>query len=39
MIPIRDENPNNETPYVTYALLGLNALTWIFCRELVSDPP
>jgi membrane associated rhomboid family serine protease len=32
MIPIRDENPNNETPYVTYALLGLNAVVWIFVQ-------
>ena len=32
MIPIRDENPNNEMPYVTYGLLGINVLVWIFVQ-------
>ena len=38
MIPIRDENPNNETPYVTYGLLGLNALVWIFSQGAGFGP-
>ncbi|OOG20776.1 rhomboid family intramembrane serine protease [Thioalkalivibrio denitrificans] len=34
MFPIRDDNPHFLTPYVTYALIGLNAGTWFFVQGL-----
>jgi membrane associated rhomboid family serine protease len=36
MIPIRDDAPRAVTPYVTYSLIGLNALLFLF---EVSLPP
>src|SRR5450432_3926921 len=30
MIPIRDDNPTRTRPYVTYALIGLNILAFLF---------
>jgi membrane associated rhomboid family serine protease len=32
MIPIRDENPQNNTPYTTYGLIAANAIAWIFIQ-------
>lgn len=32
MIPIGDENPNSLSPYVTYSLVGVNALVWILIQ-------
>jgi rhomboid family protein len=29
-IPISDENPASRTPWVTYALIAVNALAWLF---------
>ena len=29
MFPIRDDNPQLQTPYVTYGLIGLNVLAWL----------
>ncbi|NJK41516.1 MAG: rhomboid family intramembrane serine protease [Acaryochloridaceae cyanobacterium SU_2_1] len=36
MVPLRDENPIQITPYVTYALIALNF--GIFCFELSLSP-
>ena len=36
MIPIRDDAPRFSTPYVTYFLIGLNALVFLF--ELMLEP-
>ena len=36
MIPIRDDAPRFSTPYVTYFLIALNAVVFIF--ELVLEP-
>ena len=30
MIPIRDTIPHKRTPYVVYALIGLNALVFLY---------
>ena len=30
MVPLRDENPVKITPYVTYALIALNILVFIY---------
>ncbi len=32
MFPYRDENQTLRTPYVTYALIALNVLVWIFVQ-------
>ncbi|HVP42694.1 MAG TPA: rhomboid family intramembrane serine protease [Terriglobales bacterium] len=36
MIPIRDDTPRTTTPYVTYFLVGLNLLIFLF--EVALDP-
>ncbi len=38
MFPIRDENPQLMVPYVTYALIGINVLCWVFLQGFGSDP-
>ena len=38
MFPIRDENPNILTPYVTFGILGINVLVWIFVQGLGAEP-
>ncbi len=37
MIPLRDDAPRFSTPYVTYFLIALNALVFLF--ELMLQPP
>lgn len=37
MIPIRDDTPRYSTPYVTYLLIGLNTLIFLF--EVSLSPP
>lgn len=37
MVPLRDENPIKITPYVTYALIAINILVFIY--ELTLVPP
>ena len=32
MFPIRDDNPQLLTPYVTYGIIGLNALAWVLVQ-------
>jgi len=38
MFPIRDDNPQILTPYVTYGIIGLNAVAWILVQGIGSDP-
>jgi membrane associated rhomboid family serine protease len=38
MFPIRDHNPSQRTPYVTYALIGLNIVIFLSYWSLFSDP-
>lgn len=38
MFPIRDDNPPILTPYVTYAIVVLNSLAWIFVQGMGTDP-
>lgn len=37
MVPLRDENPVRITPYVTYGLIALNALAFLY--EMSLAPP
>ena len=37
MVPLRDENPTQITPYVTYGLIAVNIL--LFLYELTLSPP
>lgn len=39
MIPLRDENPTHITPVVTYLLIGLNVIVYIFQYLLGSADP
>ncbi len=38
MFPIRDDNPHFLTPYVTYAIIALNVLSWALLQGLGSEP-
>ncbi|MAF83917.1 MAG: rhomboid family intramembrane serine protease [Gammaproteobacteria bacterium] len=38
MFPIRDDNPHFLTPYVTYAIIGLNLLAWALLQGLGGEP-
>ncbi|MEM6480442.1 MAG: rhomboid family intramembrane serine protease [Pseudomonadota bacterium] len=38
MIPIRDHNPSNRTPYVTYALIALNVVIFLAYWPLFDQP-
>ncbi|MBZ8179122.1 rhomboid family intramembrane serine protease [Oscillatoria salina] len=37
MVPLRDDNPTRITPYITYALIAINIVVFIF--ELQLTPP
>jgi membrane associated rhomboid family serine protease len=37
MFPIRDDNPQINTPIATYALIALNALAWLLVQGLGSN--
>ncbi len=39
MFPIRDDNPHFLTPYVTYGLIGANALAWILIQGMGTTEP
>jgi len=39
MFPLRDENPTLGTSVVTFLIIGINALVWIFVQGLGSDWP
>ncbi|SMX33035.1 rhomboid family intramembrane serine protease [Actibacterium lipolyticum] len=38
MFPIRDHNPSERTPYVTYALIAVNILVFVSYWPLFSEP-
>ncbi len=38
MIPISDDNPGIQTPYTTYALIGLNVAAWLLIQGLGTEP-
>lgn len=38
MFPIRDDNPQILTPYVTYAIVGLNIVIWALVQGLGTNP-
>jgi membrane associated rhomboid family serine protease len=38
MLPIRDHNPSEQTPYVTYALIGINLVVFASYWPLFNDP-
>ncbi len=38
MFPIRDHNPSERTPYVTYALIAINVVVFISYFPMFSDP-
>ncbi|MEE3240280.1 MAG: rhomboid family intramembrane serine protease [Pseudomonadota bacterium] len=38
MFPIKDDNPQLQTPYVTYAIICLNLLAWFVLQGLGSHP-
>ena len=38
MFPIRDENPQLQIPYVTYALIALNVIAWLLLQGIGVEP-
>jgi membrane associated rhomboid family serine protease len=38
VFPIRDDNPHFTVPYVTYAIVVLNVLSWVFLQGLGMEP-
>jgi membrane associated rhomboid family serine protease len=38
MFPLRDDNPHFLTPWVTYAIIGLNVLAWVFVQGMGMEP-
>lgn len=38
MFPIRDHNPSGRTPYVTYALIAINVVVFVFTLQLEGSP-
>ena len=38
MFPIRDHNPSQRTPYVTYGLIAVNIVIFLAYSPLLSDP-
>ncbi|NND36674.1 MAG: rhomboid family intramembrane serine protease [Gammaproteobacteria bacterium] len=38
MFPIRDENPHFLTPWVTYAIIGINVLAWVLVQGAGAEP-
>ena len=37
-LPIRDENPQLDTPWVTYAIIALNVLVWLLLQGAGQEP-
>jgi membrane associated rhomboid family serine protease len=37
MFPVRDDNPHFLTPYVTWGIIVLNAVAWVFVQRLGSE--
>lgn len=38
MFPLRDINPTLQTPVVTWGLIGLNVLAWVFLQGMGTEP-
>lgn len=38
MFPIRDDNPQINTPYVTYLLIALNVAAWLLLQGFGAEP-
>ena len=38
MFPISDDNPQLQTPYATYALIGLNIIAWFLVQGFGANP-
>lgn len=38
MFPIRDENPQINIPFVTYALMALNVIAWLILQGMGAEP-
>ena len=38
MIPYKDENPTHHIPFVTYTIICLNTLAWIFVQGMGVEP-
>jgi membrane associated rhomboid family serine protease len=38
MFPLRDDNPQILFPYITYGIVVLNALAWVFLQGLGMEP-
>lgn len=38
MFPIRDENPQINVPYVTYAFIALNVIAWVALQGMGFEP-
>ena len=38
MFPIRDDNPQLSIPWVTYAIVVINAAVWIFVQGMGAEP-
>ena len=38
MIPVRDDNPQLQTPLVTYLLIALNVAAWVLLQGLGTEP-
>jgi membrane associated rhomboid family serine protease len=38
LFPIRDDNPHFLTPYVTYGIIALNIIAWVFAQGLGGEP-
>ncbi len=38
MLPLRDDNPTYGTPWVTWALIGVNIVVWLTVQGFGTDP-
>ena len=38
MFPIRDDNPHFLVPYVTFGIIALNVLAWVFAQGMGTEP-
>jgi len=38
IFPIRDENPQIQVPYVSYALIALNVIAWLLLQNFGTQP-
>ncbi len=38
VVPLRDDNPTRITPYVTYGIIAVNILVFLFEASLMGSP-